>query len=265
MTAQNKQAETELSESLVETKSYGFDSGRKAREKQLELVSLLSPQNKLVLDAGCGPGTYGIIMAQMGNHVIGLDISLSAAEEARKRAVARGVDFAPLTGDLERLPFANNTFGVCFCAFALHHFSDFAPVIREMARVLKPGGKLVLLEPNGSNIMVKLSNRLENLSRGWLFNSGIDSPNEKIHNHKLYEAALRTQGFAEVKVASSYTGGLPPLPPRPQKSFGGFLNFVTIHFLARTRRLIYYVTAWVLPRPLNGIDLMITATKGHRE
>jgi len=263
MKRQDKKAEIELINKLVETQSYDFELGRKPREKQLQLLQLEVPQGQLILDAGCGPGTYGIILAEQGNEVIGVDLSVKATGEAKERARKKGVSFSPLVGDLERLPFKGNSFNICFCGFTLHHFPDINAIVAEFARVVRPRGKVILLEPNGSNLAVRLSNRLENLVRGWLFRMGIDTPNEVNYRHNVYTETLGHQGFIDIKVASSYTGGLPPLPTKFQKRGLDFLSLLLIHILARLRRLFYVITVKVLTRPLNGIDLMITGTKGE--
>lgn len=262
MKRQDKQAEVHLIDQLIATGSYDFNSGRRHREKQLEIVQLMAPQGQPILDAGCGPGTYGIILAQQGNRVVGIDISVKAAETARDRANKSAEGFLPMVGDLEKLPFKDNSFGICFCGFTLHHFPDISSIVAEFARVTKPDGKVTLLEPNGSNPAVRLSNIIENLWRGWLSKLGIDSANEVIHKHSVYTKALQQQGFVNIKVDSCYTGGLPPLPIKSQKGGLSFFNFLLIHILARLRHLFYIVMVKALPRPLNGIDLAITAQKG---
>jgi SAM-dependent methyltransferase len=54
-----------------------------------------------------------------------------------------GVSFVPFIGDFERLPFSDCTFDVVFCAAALHHAPDLTRMLRDVLRVLKPGGRLV--------------------------------------------------------------------------------------------------------------------------
>jgi ubiquinone/menaquinone biosynthesis C-methylase UbiE len=262
MIQQDKKAEIELLDRLVEMESYDFDSERSNREKQLRLLELTTAPSQRILDAGCGPGTYGIILAQSGHEVVGIDISGSATIVAKKRADEKRVNFSPVVGYLEKLPFADDSFDICFCGYTLHHFPDISSVVAEFARVTKPGGKLILLEPNGSNPAVKFSKKLENLVQGWLFKLGIDSPNEVVHQPAVYSGALGEKGITNIKVHSDYTGGLPPLPAKTRKQTFGYFNFLLIHIIARLRRVLYIIAVKVLPRPLNGADLVITGTKG---
>ena len=51
----------------------------KIKRAHLELLNLIPPNDSLILDCGCGPGTYGVILAQEGGKVIGIDISAPAA------------------------------------------------------------------------------------------------------------------------------------------------------------------------------------------
>lgn len=62
----------------------------------LKLLGLVPLRGRLILDAGCGPGTYGIMLAEGGNNVIGCDISLESTQAARGRATRKKVRFSPL-------------------------------------------------------------------------------------------------------------------------------------------------------------------------
>ncbi len=261
---QNKQAEINLSErELIEGTWEDSDLQREDRRKQLELLQPILSQSQLILDAGCGPGTYGLILAQQGNKVVGIDISPKTVGVAKNRADEASVSFLPIAGDLERLPFKDSSFDMCFCGYTLHHFPDIGITVTELARALKPGGRIVVAEPNGSSPAVRLSNALENLLQGWLVRLGVDTPNEALHNHRVYVKALEQSGITDIKVDSCYFGGLPPLPKKSKKASS--LSLSLIHILARLRRFFFIIAARVLPRPLNGSDLLITGTKGERQ
>jgi ubiquinone/menaquinone biosynthesis C-methylase UbiE len=246
----------------LEMNSWNFFSGLEGRKKHLKLLQLIPLDHQLILDAGCGPGTYGVILAQEGNEVIGIDISFAAVRVGIQRANETGAKFFAAVGDLENLPFTDNYFDVCFCGWTLHHFPDICPPLVELARVIKYGGKIALVEQNGSNPIVKFSDILEKLMRGWLGRSGLDSENETIHKPEIYIETLKKQGFTEIKVSSCFTGGLPPLPPKAQKGGLNYMNWLLIHILVRLRRLLFMVALRVLPKPLNGTDLLIVAAKG---
>ncbi|HEX3008279.1 MAG TPA: class I SAM-dependent methyltransferase [Bacteroidales bacterium] len=96
----------------------------------------------LVLDAGCGGGRYTVAWKQLGAaSVIGVDISDIGIADAEKRveiAGIRGVTFR--AENVLSLSFPDNTFDVVFSNGVLHHSTDWKQGIRELVRVLRPGG-----------------------------------------------------------------------------------------------------------------------------
>ncbi len=92
-----------------------------------------------LLDIGCGGGGSSIVAAKLGALVSGLDPAEGLLEFARKR-VPSG-DFR--VGDMENLPFDDNTFDVVFAANAVPYSEDRLNALREFSRVCKPGGKIV--------------------------------------------------------------------------------------------------------------------------
>jgi len=237
--------------------------GYRVRHTHLELLGLASLSGKKILDAGCGPGTYGLMLAQTGNEVVGVEISPDSVQVANRRAKEKEVNFIAHVGDLEKLPFEDNTFDICFCGWVLHHFPDFNASVSELSRVLKPEGLIAIVEPNESNLAVRLSRSIEDipLLRTWVLHEGWDTPNRTINKHKTYVAALTKHGFADIKVSSCFPGGLPPLPPKSRKGSGYFVSKITIYLLFNLRRFTFMLAYRILPRPLNGADLLVTGTK----
>lgn len=94
----------------------------------------------VALDAACGTGRYAQFLAERGHQVIGVDGSPDMLARARER-VPLG-DF--LLGDLHQLPVADAAVDLVVCALALTHIAALEPVIAEFARVLRPGGHLVI-------------------------------------------------------------------------------------------------------------------------
>nr|WP_256788504.1 class I SAM-dependent methyltransferase [Frankia sp. AvcI1] len=94
----------------------------------------------VALDAACGTGRYAEFLAGHGHRVIGVDRSPDMLARARTR-VPQG-QF--LLGDLNRLPVADAEFDLVVCALALTHIGTLGPVLAEFARVLRPGGHLVI-------------------------------------------------------------------------------------------------------------------------
>ncbi len=92
------------------------------------------------LDAACGTGRHTAYLAAHGHRVIGVDSSLEMLERARRRTPQ--AEFRH--GNLDRLPVPDDHIDVVVCALALTHVPDLKPVIAEFARVLRPGGHLVI-------------------------------------------------------------------------------------------------------------------------
>ncbi len=103
-----------------------------------------SVSGKRVLDVGCGDGAYSIEIARRGAIVTGIDISAEMIDAARRRAEERGAEVELLVGDASRVPFPDGTFDVVLAVTVLCFVGDAAAAVREMARVLAPGGRLVL-------------------------------------------------------------------------------------------------------------------------
>jgi SAM-dependent methyltransferase len=95
---------------------------------------------RVALDAACGTGRFARILADLGHTVIGVDGSPDMLKLARER-VPEG-DFQ--LGSVDRLPLADRSVDVVVCALALVHVSDLGPVFAEFARVLRPGGALLI-------------------------------------------------------------------------------------------------------------------------
>jgi SAM-dependent methyltransferase len=99
-----------------------------------------------ILDAGCGNGRYTRFLLQQANldaTITGFDYSQRMLQRARQRLHSDRV--SQVAADLTRLPYADASFDAIVCGWVLEHLPDPRPGLHELARVLCPDGKLLLL------------------------------------------------------------------------------------------------------------------------
>ena len=95
-----------------------------------------------ILDVACGTGDLTLDLLRRGHRVTGVDLSEQMLALARRKAEAARFQLA----DAEALPFPDASFDAVTCAFGIRNFVHLEKGLDEMLRVLKPGGRLVLLE-----------------------------------------------------------------------------------------------------------------------
>lgn len=112
------------------------------------LVEAAAPEpHQVALDIGTAAGHTAFALAPFVRHVIGLDITPEMIEIARSNARERGLhNFEGVVADAENLPYPDATFDVVACRYTAHHFHDPTRVIGEIARVLRPGGRFVVID-----------------------------------------------------------------------------------------------------------------------
>jgi SAM-dependent methyltransferase len=116
--------------------------------KRLAFVSRHVPAGSLILDAGCGTGTFAGRLRDIGYRVLGIDASIGMLAGARNREVPVAQAIA------QRLPFPDDTFDGFVSVAVLHHLGSTDMVRRaidEMIRVLRPGGRAVIWDHNPLN------------------------------------------------------------------------------------------------------------------
>ena len=104
-----------------------------------------------VVDVGCGLGHWGRALCRVlpaGAHVIGVDREQEWVRAAQNTPSAAGVTFSFVLGDASALPLPSASADLVTCQTLLIHVADPRAVLREMHRVLRPGGRLLLAEPN---------------------------------------------------------------------------------------------------------------------
>jgi len=134
---------------------YGGRAGAYARSAEhaagddlVRLIELLAPErHETALDVATGAGFTAFALAPLVSGVVALDLTPEMLAEGQRLADERGifnVEFVP--GDAHALPFADAKFDIVTVRRAPHHFADVDGALREMRRVLKPGGRLALVD-----------------------------------------------------------------------------------------------------------------------
>lgn len=144
---------------------------------------------KEVLDVGTGDGSYALRAAENGGIVTGLDVDPAVLAAAKARAAAMGLDVALVEGRVEALPFDDQSFDVVLAVTVLCFVQDSRLAFREMARLLRPGGCLVVGELGRFNVWAA-SRRI----RGWFGSKTWRSAHfwtRRELRHQLCQAGLR--------------------------------------------------------------------------
>lgn len=134
-----------------------------AIEERLILDMMGELAGRRVLDAGCGDGTLICAAASQGAEVTGIDPDPAMLAAARSRVSRAGLQATYLDGRVERLPFPDASFDVVASITVLCFVPDAAGAVREMARVLRPNGRLVLGELGRWSLWAAIRR-----IRGWL-------------------------------------------------------------------------------------------------
>lgn len=125
--------------------SLGIDKGW--RKKAIAEIAKVHP--KAILDVATGTGDLAIATSKLNpEKIIGIDIAAQMLDVGRQKLKEKGLTelITMQVGDSEALPFADNSFDAITCAYGVRNFENLEAGLKEMYRVLRPGGKLAILE-----------------------------------------------------------------------------------------------------------------------
>lgn len=126
-----------------------LSAGIDRKWRRLVIEKLISTRPGRVLDVATGTADLAIMAAEHGvDEVVGVDIAENMLEIGRGKVDERGLGESVVlrTGDAEKLPFSDRQFDAATVAFGVRNFEDLDRGLAEIHRVLKPGGRLIVLE-----------------------------------------------------------------------------------------------------------------------
>jgi len=190
-------------------------------KRRLVTQAVLGPGQR-ALDACCGTGDVAFGLAARGAEVVGFDFSQPmltvAAERAAKTPLPPGSGTVRFQqGDALDLPFPDRSFDVVTISYGLRNLADFHRGLRELTRVLKPGGRLLVLDFGKPDFLPWRWVYFQYLERicplfGRIFCGDADTHGYILDSLKAYpaqhgvDAALRELGYAETRIVS-FLGG----------------------------------------------------------
>lgn len=156
----------------------------------LRLVALAGTER--VLDAGCGPGPVSLLLAPAAGRVTAVDLSEAMLDRARRTAAERSLtNIAFHRGNLADLPWPDASFDLIVSRYAAHHWPDPQAVVTELARLLSPSGRLLLVDvmADADPLRDTFLNALEILR---------DPSHVRDHSQAQWQAICRKAGLAAV-------------------------------------------------------------------
>ncbi len=148
-------------ESNIENPASPFYERRLLYRAAMRALESEPVRGRRVLDYGCGPADFGLWLATEGAEATLLDLSPTAIELALRRALASGVAVRGIAADASRLDMLHTgEFDLVFACAALHHTLKYPGAREELARIMKPGARLVLAETWGGNPLLNAARRL---------------------------------------------------------------------------------------------------------
>ena len=190
-------------------KWYATNTG-KALDEFTKLARRIAPQlprNSAVLEVAPGPGYFSIELAaelaKLGSYSItGLDISHTFVEIASKKAAEAGVHVDFRQGNASSMPFADDTFDFLLCRAAFKNFGQPVRALQEMCRVLKPGGRGLIIDLRG-DASPESMNQAVDAMRLSTVNKVVT---KLIFRHSLVKNAYTREQFQHMLAQASFGG-----------------------------------------------------------
>ncbi len=191
-----------------------------------------------VLEVGCGSGPFGRRLAENGYEVTGIDLSKVLVKAANDAAKNKKIKYNAISGDV--FEYNGAGFDIVLCAGFLRHFTELGPIILKMKSFLKKGGYTVLIEPNGSNPAVRITEFIR--KNMWPFNKMVNlgTLNETSHTAEKYISEFKGAGFKEA--------GISGFVKKPKfDDYGPVMNL-----LLRMKYIFHVMASFFMPQEIKG-------------
>jgi ubiquinone/menaquinone biosynthesis C-methylase UbiE len=170
------------------------------------------PQGSAVLEVAPGPGYFCIELAKLGSYAItGLDLSHTFVKLASKKAAEAGVRVDFKQGSASNLPFPAGSFDFLLCRAAFKNFASPVDALKEMCRVLKPGGRGLIIDLKGDASPDAIDHMLDELGLTW-FNRLMTKAAfkwmlvKRAYTRQHFEQMLAKAAFSKVEISGSDVG-----------------------------------------------------------
>ncbi len=195
-------------------KWYAANTGEMMKEF-VELARRISgevPQGSRVLEVAPGPGYFCIELAKLGSYEItGIDISHSMVKIATKKAAEAGVKARFQQGSASNLPFPAGSFDFLLCRAAFKNFAKPVDALKEMCRVLKAGGRAVIIDLKRNASPKEISQGIDEMKltrvNGILTKLAFKTMLLKsAYTREEFEWMISGAGFSDVRIDENFMG-----------------------------------------------------------
>ena len=195
-------------------KWYASNTGEMMKE-YVELARRIAPQlasGSSVLEVAPGPGYFSIELAKLGDFsMTGLDLSHTFVKMATKKATQAGVKIDFRQGSASSMPFPSDSFDFLLCRAAFKNFGEPVAALQEMCRVLKPGGRALIIDLKGDAPPGEISHQVDQMGLSF-FNRILTKLAfktmllKRAYTKEQFQRMLAQTAFAKVEIADSGVG-----------------------------------------------------------
>jgi ubiquinone/menaquinone biosynthesis C-methylase UbiE len=195
-------------------KWYAVNTGEMMKE-YIDLAARISsqlPPGSEVLEVAPGPGYFCIELAKRGSYKIaGLDISHTMVRIAEKKAADAGVRADFKQGSASNMPFPKNSFDFLLCRAAFKNFAHPVEALHEISRVLKPGGRALIIDLKRNASAQEISQGIDQMGLSW-FNRIMTKLAfrtmliKSAYTREEFEQMIWEASFSDLQIEENYMG-----------------------------------------------------------